>query len=232
MSSPKLHSAPLKALYITFSHPNVLNVELYTTFKLHFCCYFSTEGLSESETTRCAFKYNIKNTRRSVSLNKRHLGLCQVVTQTHDPHRTLLRRGTVRNILQLQVWVVEHQTSSFIQERSHPVPGLHSHAASHLLWTQVPGVLRSTSCGHRKAGSEQTSGWFGSKMKLSFFSSVVSLCAFLLKVALMATLNPDGDFIIVGFFTVSPCLTEDVIVSVSHLMPCLIWTYYATMPLV
>lgn len=66
-----------------------------------------------------------------------------------------------------------------------------------------------------------------------FFSSVVSLCAFLLKVALLAILNHDCDFIIVGFFfAVSPCLTEDVIVSVSYLMPCLIWTYYATMPLV
>ena len=69
---------------------------------------------------------------------------------------------------------------------------------------------------------------------LVFFLSVVSLCAFLLRMVLLAILNHDRDFLLswVFFFTVSPCLTEDVIVSVSYLMPCLIWTYYATMPLV
>ena len=79
--------------------------------------------------TWCAFEYNIKNTINAIFVFFFH----QIVTQTHDPHRTLLRRGTVRDILQLQVRVLEHQTSSFIQERSHPLPGLHSHAASHLL---------------------------------------------------------------------------------------------------
>lgn len=113
---------------------------------------------------------------------------------------------------------MEHQTPSFIQERSHPVPSLHRHVPSHLLWIQVPGVLREPYTKHRTQWEVSTDLKWKRNMtckKLFLFLSVVSQFAFLLKKGFVAILYQD--LTLSGVWQYEPA--SHVIVLISCLMP-------------
>ncbi len=65
----------------------------------------------------------------------------QIVTETLYSDLSLLRCGVIRHILQLQIWILAHNTTSAGQQRSHHVQSLWRHVSSHLLWVTVPDLL-------------------------------------------------------------------------------------------
>ncbi len=65
----------------------------------------------------------------------------QIVAETLYSDLSLLRCGVIRHILQLQIWILAHDTTSAGQQRSHHVQSLWRHVSSHLLGVTVPDLL-------------------------------------------------------------------------------------------
>lgn len=65
----------------------------------------------------------------------------QIVAETLYSDRPLFRCGIIRHILQLQIWILAHNTTSAGQQHSHPVQSLCRHVSSHLLGVTVPDLL-------------------------------------------------------------------------------------------
>ncbi len=65
----------------------------------------------------------------------------QIVAETLYSDWSLFRCGIIRHILQLQIWILAHNTTSAGQQRSHHVQSLWRHVSSHLLWVTVPDLL-------------------------------------------------------------------------------------------
>ncbi len=65
----------------------------------------------------------------------------QIVAETLYSDLSLLRCGVICHILQLQIWILAHDTTSAGQQRSHHVQSLWRHVSSHLLWVTVPDLL-------------------------------------------------------------------------------------------
>lgn len=65
----------------------------------------------------------------------------QIVAETLYSDWSLFRCGIIRHILQLQIWILAHNTTSAGQQRSHHVQSLWRYVSSHLLWVTVPDLL-------------------------------------------------------------------------------------------
>lgn len=65
----------------------------------------------------------------------------QIITETLNSDWSLFRCGVICHILQLQIWILAHDTTSAGQQRSHHVQSLWRHVSSHLLGVTVPDLL-------------------------------------------------------------------------------------------